>query len=403
MTQTSCSSRLDTLVDSQHGQQTDVSRQALELEISRVEAQMELLVQKHKLLKKALNDRFTPALQLPPEISTEIFMHCLRVPNKELTTPFQLGHICQTWRDFVWSTPRLWSILLLDTMRRANIKLIKEWLVRSGRQPLFISLALEYGQKPCGKYINRYEDIIKVLTCFSDRWHTICFCITMALRHCKLSRVIKDALQKPLPLLTSASFCNLVAWDDVLRSAPQLDEIHLLSCDMPKYSFLSPKITRVSLTGVPIDDCLTLLANTPSLKHCTLTSISELSGTASKSITHTCLESLTINREDEGDLVADMLDCLTTPRLRNLAINSHFSPFPFSSVVSLTTRSSCTLQCLSLSGPGIQPEGSNLLEFLRVMTPVVELNLSSRTVRRKGFFLLLVPSYPHPSGHAFVY
>jgi F-box-like len=115
-----------------------------------VQAQVDELVETRRSLNEALNDRFCPVLQLPPEISTEVLKNCLPAVNapvpldRENTpmTPFQLGHICRNWRNLVWSTPNLWSTVYLDLSIPINDWVVDEWLSRSGRQPLSIHLHL---------------------------------------------------------------------------------------------------------------------------------------------------------------------------------------------------------------------------------------------------------------------
>src|ERR1700733_8226023 len=86
-------------------------RHVLESELWQVDHQLDQLLQKRRILRRTLNDRFCPVLQLPVEVSTEIFMHYLRKTDKRVTTQFELGRICQAWRDHVWSTPKLWSLV----------------------------------------------------------------------------------------------------------------------------------------------------------------------------------------------------------------------------------------------------------------------------------------------------
>ncbi|KAJ6485900.1 hypothetical protein C8R45DRAFT_998331 [Mycena sanguinolenta] len=59
------------------------------------------------------------ALTLPPEIMSDIFLHCL--PDEEFIdptwsgrAPFLLCHICRQWRRIAMNTPRLWASLYID-------------------------------------------------------------------------------------------------------------------------------------------------------------------------------------------------------------------------------------------------------------------------------------------------
>jgi hypothetical protein len=393
-----CGSQLGKPVFDNFGQQTDDPRQALELEISRVDAQLDQLIRKRKSLRKALNNQFCPVLQLPLEITTEIFTHCLRLPNKEFMTPFHLGHICHAWRDLIWSTPRLWSMVSLNLQCHPNCELVREWLMCSGQQPLLIRLEWEprYTENQWAQHeeeqdlLDRLEHVMDVLACFLDRWHTIDFCIS-GVNFNDFTPIIQNALRKPLPLLTSASLYGLQISNDLLRSAPQLDQIQLSHCGLQKYSCPSLKITTVTLRFIPLNECLIFLANSPSLKCCTVIAVrqSQFQSAENSATVVTSLRSLMIDESE--DYLSDLLDHLTTPRLRNLSIHSDSifssSPtYPFSSIISLITRSACTLYCLSLAGREIQ--GSSLFECLQMTPSVVELHLSSPSLRNEHLSLL---------------
>jgi F-box-like len=103
-----------------------------ELELTRVQALLDHLIEKRSSLKQKLNDRESPALRLPDEISLEVLMNCLPASNSPITpgnlemTPFQLGHICRSWRYIVWSAPKLWSIVTLDVLFHTNFPLVME-------------------------------------------------------------------------------------------------------------------------------------------------------------------------------------------------------------------------------------------------------------------------------------
>jgi hypothetical protein len=59
-------------------------------------------------------------------------------------------------------------------------------------------------------------------------------------------------------------------------------------------------------------------------------------------------------------------------------------------------RSSCTLQRLSLSGPGIQ--GTDLFECLQMTPSVIELDLSSTSLQDE--YILLLGPYPISDLHS---
>ena len=78
-----------------------------------------LEIEKEHLQLYSKINSLSPFGQLPAEIKTEIFYNAVN-PSTDLygsegpVNPFFLGKICHGWRDFVWSTPILWTTLYLQ-------------------------------------------------------------------------------------------------------------------------------------------------------------------------------------------------------------------------------------------------------------------------------------------------
>ncbi|KAJ7045074.1 hypothetical protein C8F04DRAFT_1067615 [Mycena alexandri] len=93
-----------------------------------------------------------PVLSLPPEIVSNICLHCLppvvpidrRKATKTTLAPLLLLQICRTWREIALSTPHLWDSLhlRLATLRPETQKGIADWFSRAGSCPLTFSLCL---------------------------------------------------------------------------------------------------------------------------------------------------------------------------------------------------------------------------------------------------------------------
>src|ERR1700683_838801 len=95
-----------------------------------------------------------PVRCLPPEILSEIFLHCMDPrwfgpeynfhENPRLDKmPLLLGEICSRWRSIALSTPRLWASFSLSIRPKylnSDVELAKTWLSRSGTCPLSINL-----------------------------------------------------------------------------------------------------------------------------------------------------------------------------------------------------------------------------------------------------------------------
>ena len=150
------------------------SRHALEVGLSRVDDQLVQLLQKRNSLRRILNDWLCPALRLPVEISTEIFMYYLQETGNGSISPFRLaGRIYQAWRDLVWSTPKLWNTVTLDLEHHLNCGLLNEWLIRSAEQTIDLIWVvkdvedLERDSEASKASLNLFRDVMHLLTRFT--------------------------------------------------------------------------------------------------------------------------------------------------------------------------------------------------------------------------------------------
>ena len=104
-------------------------------------------------LKRKINQFHSPIVrQLFPDVMSIIFEFCL--PNfaepstNPSSIPLALGSICSRWREIAWSTPGLWSSLVVCVSGKldshmattSSIMIAQEWLARSGQLPLSIRI-----------------------------------------------------------------------------------------------------------------------------------------------------------------------------------------------------------------------------------------------------------------------
>src|SRR5882762_3950815 len=87
----------------------------------------------------------------PPDVMSTIFEFCLPdfadhqlypYPKEDLSIPLSLGAICSYWRDIAWSTPSLWSSLVVRVTEKDGSHIAQEWLSRSGQLPLSIRIRI---------------------------------------------------------------------------------------------------------------------------------------------------------------------------------------------------------------------------------------------------------------------
>ena len=92
-------------------------------ELAELDALLERLRLKRHDLTRKINRFHSPIIrQLPPDVMSTIFEFCLPdfadhqvypYPTEDLSIPLSLGAICSYWRDIAWSTPSLWSSLVV--------------------------------------------------------------------------------------------------------------------------------------------------------------------------------------------------------------------------------------------------------------------------------------------------
>jgi len=90
-------------------------------------------------LNEKLNRTSSIISMLPLDVISEIFFLVYEVQDKRnfgiLRAPFILGRICKAWRQIVWSTPRIWSTIMIRFASKkyaAQEQLLKEWFYRVG-------------------------------------------------------------------------------------------------------------------------------------------------------------------------------------------------------------------------------------------------------------------------------
>ncbi|KAL0068401.1 hypothetical protein AAF712_004479 [Marasmius tenuissimus] len=151
-----------------------------------------LLSQREKLQSFVNSHRalISPIRRLPPEVLSEIFVHCLqdkdRNPTRSVTeAPLLLTFVCRRWREIALSTARLWRgihIYFPSVTKRHEQRFkeiaerrsegVKAWLSRSGSLPLSISLVVGLNRDRIA-----LEEVVKplldVFFSFSHKWGDI--------------------------------------------------------------------------------------------------------------------------------------------------------------------------------------------------------------------------------------
>ncbi|KAJ7897738.1 hypothetical protein B0H13DRAFT_2337798 [Mycena leptocephala] len=118
-------------------------------------------------------DGVHPVLGIPPEILSEIFLHCVELTYRR--SPLRLASICNAWRAVALSTPALWTSFhashinagpsTVDNMFRS----LQCWLPRAGSLPLDLNIRFPSLMSLWGPV----EPILSILAQYSSQWSTV--------------------------------------------------------------------------------------------------------------------------------------------------------------------------------------------------------------------------------------
>jgi hypothetical protein len=153
---------------------------ALRDELAELDASPERLLERYDH-KRKINRFHSPIVrQLPPDVTSTIFEFCLTdfadhqlSPNakEDLSIPLSLGAICSCWREIAWSTPTLWSSLVVRFSSEHDSHLLtsitQEWLTRSGQLPLSICIITRFSRD------DQIPALIDIINQYSSRWSNL--------------------------------------------------------------------------------------------------------------------------------------------------------------------------------------------------------------------------------------
>ncbi|KAJ7108807.1 hypothetical protein C8R44DRAFT_297158 [Mycena epipterygia] len=312
-----------------------------------------------------------PILTIPPELTIEIFLHCLPdvpwEPNASVA-PMLLGAVCRQWREIAWNTPALWNSLTIEWRweEKRDLKSLMEWWLSRGANTLRISSE---------RSVDEFETMILGTI---QRWSNLQFRMYPG----SAEACLKTA--QPLPLLRTLDLRLLsyyVGPDplSIFSDTPALRTVHLhyitpSICILPWH-----QLTDFLGEFYTVDECLEVLRQCPCLIKCSFTKTSlRRAGDPDRVTTllHPLLQSLTIlNGLDDSDSYYDagrgeasqrvqVFDFLTAPALQELALH-HVSLFP--PFIRFLSRCCPPLHKLQLSLDDLESDIFSLLPGLVIL------------------------------------
>lgn len=318
----------------------------------------------------------SPLRRLPPELISEIFVHCLPPflhlsPKSEVfRAPLILAGVCQSWRRIALSTPALWTNFsftarwrggdlapetqLEELLSDENLLAFSTLcLSRSKAMPLRFSFCISSHRRELAEIIAHrvlHMMVLQKAIAESSRWHSVCFRWDIPGMTRDQSVVSHAPLLENLEIFGDWSEKDLEWGASIIQAAPRLRS--LTWSGPANYLLALQNLTLTSLTlkthVVPLLPFLQLLQILPSLVACD----AELSGATSTIppgfpvITNSSIRTFII--ETEGNL-REVLDHLNLPALTELSICFwDILGWPGDALDSMMSRSACRLTSLEL-------------------------------------------------------
>ncbi|KAJ7889293.1 hypothetical protein B0H14DRAFT_3127016 [Mycena olivaceomarginata] len=306
-----------------------------------IENQKERLRVERKHLLESLDSIVYPVLTLPPEITSEIFIHCVRGYTRH--GPLLVASVCKAWRTIALTTPVLWSEFqgsrFGGSMGRGNpVSLLQCWLPRAGIRPLTLE-AIELGEFS-------HEDVLSSIAPYASQWMSLD--LTAGFRPIVFP---VGAIRKPLSSLKTLKI-QVHRWPvggptciTAFAAAPELREIHLIRMSLPQISLPWIQITRLTLSYQSLPQIFEILQQTSNLEDLTVSlddrHIVQLSPFTLPRLRRVKLSSALI------------LNYLTLPALQSLDL-TRVRAAERASVQSLLQRSECAIRTFHLNMTDMQ-------------------------------------------------
>ncbi|KAF9527157.1 hypothetical protein CPB83DRAFT_907954 [Crepidotus variabilis] len=131
----------------------------IERKIHEARRTLDELLKEKEALASTLNEHHDPlSHQLPVEITSQIFLHCLQLSPEDLITRrcymekyliksvLLPGKVSKHWRNIAKRTPSMWSIICVTLNQNNYIssgEVVRQWLELSADSPLFIQLDVD--------------------------------------------------------------------------------------------------------------------------------------------------------------------------------------------------------------------------------------------------------------------
>ena len=356
-------------------------------ELAELDVLLERLRYKRYYLKRKINQLHSSIIrQLPPDVTSTIFEFCLPDftdnqlspdTKEDLSIPLSLGAICSYWREIAWSTPSLWSSLVVRVTSEHDTDIVtgiaQEWLARSGHLPLSIRILSESTSN-----YNEVSALADIINQYSTRWSELdLYLPDISFQHF-------HATDNHAPILKSTRFhCSYRFTSMHLNfqlTCPRLERATLSSFPLDGTNIQWDNLTHLTLHSMPICQHFLILPKTPRLVFL------KVSGSCTRYrsrnvVLLTSLRSLQLLIPRNADF---FLDNLTAPGLEIFCLPRHHYDPPTENITSFLRRSTCSLRSLSMTFQEYSERYMNLLQSIP--------SLNTLSIRSLGIGALAITS-----------
>ncbi|CAL1712973.1 unnamed protein product [Somion occarium] len=111
----------------------------------------------------------SPIAHLPVELLIQIFVDCAQDSEDDPLIALTISHVCKSWREIAYDSPRIWQYLSLDDRRPRLCSefQIRWWMLNSGTLPMDITLHISDHDKLLPLIIPLFE--------YMPRWRKCAF------------------------------------------------------------------------------------------------------------------------------------------------------------------------------------------------------------------------------------
>jgi F-box-like len=348
-------------------------------ELADLDALLERLKIKRYDLKRKINRLHSPIVrQLPPEVMSTIFEFCLpdftgnqliAFFKEDLSFPTSLGAICSYWRDIAWSTPSLWSSLVVGVTKGHNphvlAGIVQEWLSRSGQLPLSIRI-LAYHEKIV-------SGLTHIINQHSTRWSDLDLYI-LPPRY-KLTDN-HDPTLKSVRFHCSDSTMNLNFQLTYPRS--ERASLEYFSMTQNGFNIQWDNLTHLTLHSMSTIDSFRILRKTTRLVFGKVSSCVRYRRQNIGALVLTSLRSLQLWTTH----AEQFLNNIIAPHLEEFSLPHYYNP-SMEIITSFLRRSACSLRSFSVMFAISSPYFEGFMSLLRSMPSLNSLSLRSITTTYK--------------------